>query len=87
MEDNQTDEVLEGLFYPKQRDRSQKRMPDCDYIHKELLRLDNSSTSEWTNLFENTAMVAALVDRLTFKSYVLDMNGDSYRLDHSKNSA
>ena len=87
LEDNQTDEVLEGLFYPKQRDRSQKRMPDCDYIHKELLRLDNSSTSEWTNLFENTAMVAALVDRLTFRSYVLDMNGDSYRLDHSKNSA
>ena len=35
----------------------------------------------------NTAMVAALVDRLTFRSYVLDMNEDSYRLDHSKNSA
>ena len=27
LEDNQTVEVLEGLFYPKQRDRSQKRMP------------------------------------------------------------
>ena len=26
LEDNQTDEVLEGLFYPKQRDRSQKRI-------------------------------------------------------------
>ena len=47
----------------------------------------NLAFSEWTNLFENTAMVAALVDRLTFRSYVLDMNGDSYRLDHSKNSA
>ena len=35
----------------------------------------------------NTAMVAALIDRLTFRSYVLDMNEDSYRLDHSKNSA
>ena len=47
----------------------------------------NLAFSEWTNLFENTAMVAALVDRLTFRSYVLDMNGDSYRLDHSNNSA
>ena len=47
----------------------------------------NLAFSEWTNLFENTAMVAALVDRLTFRSYVLDMNGDSYRLDHSKNGA
>lgn len=32
------------------------------------------------NLFENTTMVAALIDRLTFRSHVLDMNGDSYRL-------
>ena len=44
----------------------------------------NLPFSEWTTLFENTAMVAALVDRLTFKSYVLDMNGDSYRLDHTR---
>ena len=47
----------------------------------------NLAFSEWTNLFENTAMVAALVDRLTFRSYILDMNGYSYRLDHSKNGA
>lgn len=44
----------------------------------------NLPFSEWTSLFENPALVAALVDRLTFKSYILDMNGDSYRLDHSK---
>lgn len=43
----------------------------------------NLAFSQWTELFENTAMVAALVDRLTFKSYVLDMNGDSYRLDQT----
>ena len=47
----------------------------------------NLAFSEWTNLFENTAMVAALVDRLTFRSYILDMNGDSCRQDHSKNGA
>ncbi len=34
-------------------------------------------------MFENTALVAAQVDRLTFKSYVLDMNGDSYRLEQT----
>lgn len=43
----------------------------------------NLPFSQWTELFENTTMVAALVDRLTFKSYVLDMNGDSYRLDQT----
>ncbi len=40
----------------------------------------NLEFSKWTELFENTTMVAALIDRLTFRSHVLDMNGDSYRL-------
>jgi len=43
----------------------------------------NLPFSKWTELFENTTMVAALVDRLTFKSYVLDMNGESYRLEQT----
>lgn len=46
----------------------------------------NLPFSQWTELFQNTAMVAALVDRLTFKSFVLDMNGDSFRLDQSLKS-
>lgn len=46
----------------------------------------NLSFSRWTDLFENTTMVAALIDRLTFRSFVLDMNGDSYRLMASKQS-
>ena len=45
----------------------------------------NLAFSDWTKLFENTALVAALVDRLTFNSYVLDMNGESYRLARTKN--
>lgn len=40
----------------------------------------NLPFSRWPELFENTTMVAALIDRLTFQSHVLDMNGDSYRL-------
>ena len=43
----------------------------------------NLPFSQWTDLFTNSIMVAALIDRLTFKSYVLDMNGDSYRLDQT----
>lgn len=44
----------------------------------------NLPFSEWTTLFENTAMVAAMVDRLTFQSYILDMNGPSFRLEKAK---
>ena len=40
----------------------------------------NLPFSRWTELFENSTMLSALVDRLTFRSHVLDMNGPSYRL-------
>ena len=43
----------------------------------------NLPFSQWTELFQNTAMVAALVYRLTSKSFVPDRNGDSFRLDQS----
>lgn len=46
----------------------------------------NLPFSQWTELFENTTMVAALIDRLTFRSYVLDMNGESYRLKATKSA-
>lgn len=45
----------------------------------------NLPFARWTELFENTTMVSALVDRLTYKSAVLDMNGPSYRLLSSQN--
>lgn len=44
----------------------------------------NLPFSKWTELFENTTMVAALIDRLTFRSHVLDMNGDFFRLKATK---
>ena len=40
----------------------------------------NLPFSKWTELFENSSMLSALVDRLTYRSHVLDMNGPSYRL-------
>ncbi len=45
----------------------------------------NLEFSNWTQLFENEIMVTALIDRLTFKSHILDMNvEDSYRLLQTK---
>lgn len=40
----------------------------------------NLPFSKWTELFENSTLVSALVDRLTYRSHVLDMSGPSYRL-------
>jgi DNA replication protein DnaC len=40
--------------------------------------------SSWTDLFENEIMVAALIDRVTFRSHILNMNvKDSYRLEQT----
>lgn len=46
LEDNQTDEVLEELFYPKQCGRSQKRMPDYDYIHITSIDADHDRSMQ-----------------------------------------
>ena len=44
----------------------------------------NLSFSDWTSMFENHTMVTALIDRLTFRSHVLNMNSDNpYRAEHA----
>jgi DNA replication protein DnaC len=42
----------------------------------------NLEFSRWTELFENPTLTAALVDRLTFRSHILNMNNPSYRMDN-----
>ena len=44
----------------------------------------NLEFSNWTDLFENEIMVAALIDRITFRSHILNMNvKESYRLEQT----
>jgi len=43
----------------------------------------NLDFSRWGDVFGDD-MLAALVDRLTYRSYVLNMNAESYRLKESK---
>ncbi len=44
----------------------------------------NLEFSSWTQLFENEIMVGALIDRVTFRSHILNMNvAESYRLQQS----
>lgn len=44
----------------------------------------NLKFSDWITMFENTTMVTALIDRLTFRSHVLNMNSEHpYRAEHS----
>lgn len=36
----------------------------------------NLAFSDWLTMFENQTMVAAMIDRLTYRSFVLNMNSD-----------
>lgn len=40
----------------------------------------NLDFSRWEEIFGDHMLAAALVDRITFKSHILNMNADSYRL-------
>jgi DNA replication protein DnaC len=44
----------------------------------------NLPFGEWTGLFGSERLTGALLDRLTHHVHILEMNGDSFRLKHSK---
>ena len=47
---------------------------ECESKRK-LSRFD-----KWDTIFTDKVVAAAIVDRLTFKSYIIDMNAPSYRI-------
>ena len=58
-------------------------------IRARLARIVTSNLpfDEWTSVFGSERLTGALLDRLTHHVHILEMNGDSYRLAHSKRRA
>lgn len=44
----------------------------------------NLPFNEWTEIFGSERLTGALLDRLTHHVHILEMNGESYRLQQSK---
>ena len=59
------------------------------YERGSILVTTNLPFDEWTEVFgsEPLRLTGALLDRLTHHVHILGMNGDSYRLRHSRESA
>ena len=57
------------------------------YEHWSILVTTNLPFDEWVEVFRSERLTGALLDRLTHHVHVLEMNGDSYRLRHSRQSA
>ena len=49
--------------------------------------MSNLPFDEWTSVFGSERLTGALLDRLTHHVHILEMNGESYRLAHSKRRA
>ena len=57
------------------------------YERGSVLVTTNLPFDEWTDVFGSERLTGALLDRLTHHVHILEMNGDSYRLKHSRQSA
>ena len=54
------------------------------YERGATLVTSNLPFDEWTEVFGSERLTGALLDRLTHHVHILEMNGESYRLAHSK---
>jgi DNA replication protein DnaC len=53
------------------------------YERRSLLVTSNLAFSEWGSVFQGERMTAALLDRLTHRCHIFEMNGESYRFRES----
>jgi DNA replication protein DnaC len=54
------------------------------YERASTLVTSNLPFEEWTEIFGSERLTGALLDRLTHHVHILEMNGDSFRLKHSR---
>jgi DNA replication protein DnaC len=56
------------------------------YERRSLLVTSNLAFSEWGQVFQGERMTAALLDRLTHRCHIFEMNGESFRFKESMKS-
>jgi DNA replication protein DnaC len=56
------------------------------YERRSLLITSNLAFGEWGQVFQGERMTAALLDRLTHRCHIFEMNGESYRFRESMKS-
>ena len=54
------------------------------YERGSIIITSNLPFDEWTEVFGSERLTGALLDRLTHHVNILEMNGESYRLKHSR---
>ena len=54
------------------------------YERGSIMVTSNLPFAEWTEIFGSERLTGALLDRLTHHVHILEMNGESYRLNQSQ---
>ncbi len=57
------------------------------YERGSILVTTNLPFDEWTEVFGSERLTGALLDRLTHRVHILEMNGENYRLKQSRTAA
>ena len=57
------------------------------YERGSIMMTANLPFDEWTEVFGSERLTGALLDRLTHHVHILEMNGESYRLKRSRETA
>ena len=55
------------------------------YERGSIIITSNLPFDEWTEVFDSERLTGALLDQLNHHVHILEMNGESYRLKHSRN--
>jgi DNA replication protein DnaC len=79
--------ILDDLSYLSFSKRQSELLFQVISDRSELASLiisTNLEFSKWVDFFGDPMLTAALVDRVTHRAHILNMNGDSYRLRESK---
>lgn len=77
------DELRYLTYNRHQSELLPKLVADCAE-RSSIMVSANLSFSEWTSMFESHTMIRALIDPLTFRSHLLNMNSDyPYRAEHA----
>lgn len=74
--------ILDELGYvPFSQERGQALFQLCSELHERvsIIVTTNLRFGEWKSIFGDDKITAAFLDRLTYKSHILEFVGDSYR--------
>ena len=53
-------------------------------VRKSII-ITNLWFERWNEIFKDPILTVAMIDRLTHKAYIVNMNGNSYRLKETQN--